>query len=87
MLIELANRFKEKLPQAKEVIEKFTYMDDANIFGNNTDGVVEKALQVIKCLEHGSFKVGKILSDNKAILKAMPQESLHPAILDAFNDK
>ena len=44
VLIELANRFKDKLPQAKEVIEKFTYMDDANIFGNNTDNVVEKAL-------------------------------------------
>ena len=47
VLIELANRFKEKLPQAKEFIEKLTYMDDANIFGNKTDDVVEKALQVI----------------------------------------
>ena len=41
-------------------------------------------MNVINCLAKGNFPSGKIMSDSKKILSKMPQEAIHPTILEAI---
>ena len=44
-------------------------------------------MQAVDCLKKGSFQSGKILSDSKWVLNSLPEDTLHPAILNAVQNK
>ena len=84
VLLHNAEQNKADYPEVPEIMDKDTYMDDSGVFGDTADEVVEKSNQVLNCLAIGSFKCGKILTDSKKVLSALPEESLHPALKDAL---
>ena len=78
---------KEKYPSVPAIMFKDTYMDDSVINGETVDDVIHKTVETIACLKQGSFESGKILTDNRKIIEALPKESLHPSILEAMENK
>ena len=86
VLIELSKKFAKEYPKANDVLCNDTYMDDSNVLGETINDVIQKANEVIHCLDKGSFRAGKILTDSKAIIQAMPEDSLHPALKEAIDN-
>ena len=80
VLLHNAKENAETHPDVYKVMHDNTYMDDSGIFGNNDDEVSRIATQVVDCLRKGSFKSGKILSDSRAALNAVPKDAIHPSI-------
>ena len=70
-----------------KVISSDTYVDDAGVFEDSVEQVIEMANQVIHCLQEAAFKSGKILTDNQKIIKSLPKECLHPSIIQAVENK
>ena len=84
VLLKLAEKLKDEFPMAKETIKKQTYMDDIEVVGNDEETVAKEALNLIEFFRRGSFKAGKILSDNKKVLSAIPNEMLHPLVIEGL---
>ena len=87
VLLLNAQRHVDKYPSVLDIMENDTYMDDSEVLGNSEQEVISKAVEVIECLKLGSFKSGKILTDSKAIINSLPQEALHPSIIEAIEAK
>ena len=86
-LLKNAADNKAKYPSVQEIIRKDTYMDDSVINGATVKDVINKTTETIACLKQGSFEAGKILTDNRKIIEALPKESLHPSIIEAIENK
>ena len=86
VLLHLAKLMQKKYPLVYDVISSDTYVDDAGVFGESKEQVIETATQVILCLQEASFKSGKVLTDNRAIMRSIPRESLHPSIIQALEN-
>ena len=86
-LIELSKKFANEFPKTIQVLEQDTYMDNSNVLGETEDEVITKSKEVIDCLDRGSFRLGKILPDSKAIMNKMPEECLDPSLKDALERK
>ena len=78
---------KEIDPSVPAIMHKDTYMDDSVINGETVEEVIHKTTETIACLKKGSFESGKILTDNRKIIGALPKECLHPSILEAIENK
>ena len=85
VLLHNAKENAETHPDVYKVIHDNTYMDDSVVFGNTEDEVSRIATQVVDCLRKGSFKSGKILSDSKAALNALPKDANHP-LYNTYNN-
>ena len=68
---------KEKYPSVPATMLNDNYMDGSVINGETADGVIHKTIETIVCLKQGSFESGKILTDNRKIIEALPKKSLH----------
>ena len=87
VLLHNAKENIESHPAVLPIMDKNTYMDDSGVFGDTEQEVAHNAIQVVDCLKKGSFQSGKILSDSKWVLKSLPEDTLHPAILNAVQNK
>lgn len=85
-LLELADKFNNKFPDVKQIVEEDGYVDDISVIDQNINNVIQKGNQVIQCLKMGNFITGKIMSDNKMILKSVPVDALHPQLQEAIKD-
>ena len=84
VLLKLAEKLKDEFPMARETIKKQTYMDDIEVVGNDEETVAKEALNLIEFFRRGSFKARKILSDNQKVLSAIPNEMLHPLVIEGL---
>ena len=78
---------KDKYPSVPGIMRTDTYMDHSVINGATVKDVINKTTEIIECLKQGSFEAGKILTDNRKLIEALPKKSLHPSIIEAIEKK
>ena len=74
VLLHLAKLMQKKYPLVYNVISSDTYIDDAGVFGDSIEQVIETATHVIQCLQEAAVKSGKILTDIRAIMRSIPKD-------------
>ena len=87
VLLHLTKILQQKYPIVYKVMASDTDVDDAGVFGDSEEQVIEIANQVIHCLQEAAFKDGKILTENQKIMKSVPKECLQPSIIQAVENK
>ena len=86
VLKELLTMFEMVYPLVSPIIDDDTYIDDSTILGETESEVSKKCGQLIECLKEGSFETSKALSDNKNILENLPNEVIHPSLIEQMNE-
>lgn len=81
-----AEKFKEKFPEAYDVITKFTYVDDSSDSQPTLEEAFEVAMALIDVYREGGMELVNIISNSLDLLKMLPAENVKREFLDCDFD-